>query len=120
RDVHAPAATASPPADRPADPDGDAFRPLAPARVARRPRPAPAPAPAVVRGGLAAVGVPGELLARLRPSGDLAADVLTLMAELPSVDPLPRAKGTVLAVVGERGRALEVAGSLCARLELDP
>lgn len=68
---------------------------------------------------LLAIGVPQELLSRATDVGDawdLAEAVFSL---LPAARPLPSVPGALLAVVGELGRALELAGELADELGLD-
>ncbi len=68
---------------------------------------------------LLAIGVPPELLSRATDvdgAWDLAEAVFSL---LPVARPLPSVPGALLAVVGELGRALELAGELADELGLD-
>ena len=126
-------AVAEPPAPAPEaavdplldDPSELPFEPLVPARVPRpsavvaaapTPLPTTPPAPispitpALDQRWLARVGVPANLAAHLTTvSHDPAVELFHLMDQLARPEALPQGPGSVIAVVGRRGDALEVA-----------
>ena len=98
---------------------------LAPLRPARRPvgahfRQTSEPALAASEDHpLGRLGLPEELLPV--PGGrDLRARLVHQLAELPCPPPLPATRGTVVAIVGSRGPAHDVALAVCATVGSNP
>lgn len=86
----------------------------------------PAPDDAVTLDGtsamseeLAALGLPSSLLARVSLTMHADDYLDAVLALLPAARPLPKVPGALVAVLGEVGEALEVAGSLIEELGLD-
>jgi hypothetical protein len=98
---------------------------LAPLRPARRPvgahfRPTSEPALAASDAHpLARLGLPTELLPD-HDGRDLRARLVLQLAELPGPPPLPATRGTVVAIVGSRGPAHDVALAVCATVGSNP
>jgi len=77
----------------------------------------PMPPPAREPGPLARLGLPPEL----EPDGpDLRRSLIERLASLPPVAELPSSRGTVVAVVGPRGAAQQIARALCLHVGSDP
>jgi hypothetical protein len=75
------------------------------------------PAPDPIGTSLARLGLPPEL----EPAGDdLRRSLLDQLARLPRPPALPTTRGTVVAVIGSRAAADEVARRLCSRIGADP
>ncbi len=68
---------------------------------------------------LADVGYPVELLARRDFPGEGRSALEAAFAALPAPPPLPAGPGSLVAVVGELGQALAVAGSLAEQMALE-
>jgi hypothetical protein len=81
----------------------------------------PTPVHAVLdRAWLEDVGLPATLQPQARPvREDLLIELLHLMEQLPAAEPLPRG-GSVIAVLGERKQALDVARTLAGEIGVDP
>ena len=98
---------------------------LAPLRPARRPIGAhfrPAAETALIASDadpLSLLGLPEELLP-LADGRDLRARLVHQLAELPAPPPLPATRGTVVAIVGSRGPAHDVALAVCATVGSNP
>jgi hypothetical protein len=98
---------------------------LAPLRPARRPIGAhfrPASETALIASDadpLSRLGLPDELLP-VADGRDLRARLVHQLAELPAPPPLPATRGTVVAIVGSRGPAHDVALAVCATVGSNP
>jgi hypothetical protein len=85
------------------------------------PQVAPAiPRPALEPAWLAQLGVPEEVAANLLPIGDPAIELLRMLERIPRPEALPTAPGCVIAVVGRREEAQEIAEAIAGSLRLDP
>jgi hypothetical protein len=78
------------------------------------------PRPALEPAWLAQLGVPEEVAANLLPAGDPAIELLRMLERIPRPEALPTAPGCVIAVIGERDQAQEVAEAIAGSLRLDP
>jgi hypothetical protein len=78
-------------------------------------------APGLDREALVRVGLPEELVRRLGFSlgADPSRGLLELLEHLPRPDRLPEGRGSVIAAVGDRAAALDLANQLAAELGLD-
>ncbi len=98
---------------------------LAPLRPARRPVGAhfrPASETGLIASDadpLSRLGLPEELLP-VADGRDLRARLVHQLAELPGPPPLPATRGTVVAIVGSRGPAHDVALAVCATVGSNP
>jgi hypothetical protein len=94
--------------------------PIAPSPARRAPRHAPRPAviehaaPALVE-----LGLPDQLARRNTRTTDPERSIAAALEQLPQPDALPSSAGCVIAVVGERPNALQLARSIAERLGLD-
>jgi len=110
------------PAPMPAPAPAPAPIPAAPERA---PRPLVVPRPAALATvsphapQLEKLGLPGALMP-MDASHGLHCALVDALSDLPTAPPLPAGRGTVLAVVGERAAALEIARELAVDLRLHP
>ena len=113
----------------------DAHTPAAPIAVASAPAPVipPSPAPAPVPlpaqfgsapagqvGALVKMGLPPAYVPAIPSPAAVEAALRASLTHLPAAPAIPRSTGSVLAVVGERSAALELARELSAEAGLDP
>ena len=95
------------------------------AAPARAPRPLVVPRPAALSPvpahapQLEKLGLPGQLMP-MDASHGLHCALIDALADLPMAPALPAGRGTVLAVVGERSAALEIARELAVDLRVHP
>ena len=98
----------------------------APAAVSAMPVPAPSPStvgfstPAGQVGALVKMGLPASYVPAIPSPAAVEAALRSSLTHLPAAPPMPRSTGSVVAVVGERTAALELARDLSASAGLDP
>jgi hypothetical protein len=78
----------------------------------------PAAAPAPVE--LVRTGLPAQMLAAVEPGTDVAVALAQCLSTLPAPTPLPRSKGSVVAVVGDRESAMAIARDVAEEHDVDP
>ncbi|HVM18546.1 MAG TPA: hypothetical protein VM307_01150, partial [Egibacteraceae bacterium] len=71
-------------------------------------------------GALVTMGLPAPLVPAVATPVALEAALRSSLSRLPSAPPMPRSTGSVVAVVGERSAAMQVARDLSAEAGLDP
>ena len=105
-----------------------------PAAQAPAPLPTPAPVPAVAPsappvmlgeprghvGALVKMGLPSSFVPAVPSSAALEAALRSSLTRLPEAPAMPKSTGSVVAIVGERNAALDVARELSSQAGLDP
>ena len=110
------------PAPLPVAPPAMAAPLLPPAAVAPTPMPAQVNLPAAGGhvGALVKMGLPATYVPAVPTPAALEAALRASLTRLPEAPAMPRSTGSVVAIVGERNAAMEIARDLSAQAGLDP